>query len=322
MAYEPLAMTPEDAITKLSAHSDLDGRGTDILAAATTLRDSMGRDRHDALRSMCSAWGVDRREKISGKWKNRRLPVLEALLKDSVCLAAARWQPNSHGQPEQLDVPEQAAAETAQHDARMDGEEFQERGVPEDAASETALHDALMDGEESQERGVAEHASASASSVAPLDGKSGGGNADHPAHVRDDASPSHAGSAKKPRTATAEPMQAAGSSAPSRAGHEPRILPLPITQDDVISLRRLGPDLFEATTRSGELWIGDAVLLETLPQGGAKLATLKVTECMNAREAKAKREHNAANATNADSRSTEPPEKKARTLQENSDRRH
>ena len=100
MAYEPLTMTLDDAIKKLSAHSDLDGRGTDILAAATTLRDSMGRDRANALRSMCNAWGVDRREKISGKWKNRSLRVLEPLLKDSVCLTAALWQPNSHGQPE------------------------------------------------------------------------------------------------------------------------------------------------------------------------------------------------------------------------------
>ena len=124
----------DDAIKKLSAHSDLDGRGTDILAAATTLRDSMGRDRANALRSMCNAWGVERREKISGKWKNRRLPVLEAELNDSVCLAAAQWQPNSHGQPEQLDVREQAATETAHHDARMDGEAFQERVVPDDAA--------------------------------------------------------------------------------------------------------------------------------------------------------------------------------------------
>ena len=54
-------MTLDDAITKLSAHSDLDDLGMRILAAATTLRDSTGRDRVNALRSMCRAWGVDRR---------------------------------------------------------------------------------------------------------------------------------------------------------------------------------------------------------------------------------------------------------------------
>ena len=115
-------MTLDAAITKLSAHSDLDGRGKDILAAATTLRDSTGRDRKNALRSMCRAWCVDRQEKIAGKWKNRGLPVLETLLKESVCLAAARWQPNLHGQTEQRGVPEHAASETAQHDAPRDGE--------------------------------------------------------------------------------------------------------------------------------------------------------------------------------------------------------
>ena len=94
-------MTLDDAITKLSAHSDLDDLGMGILAAATTLRDSTGRDRVNALRSMCRAWGVGRQEKIAGKWKNRGLPVLESLLNESVCLAAARWQPNLHRQTDQ-----------------------------------------------------------------------------------------------------------------------------------------------------------------------------------------------------------------------------
>ena len=92
-------------------------------------------------------------------------------------------------------------------------------------------------------------------------------------------------------------MQTADSTAPFSAGPGARILPSPITQDDVMSLRRLTPDRFEATKRSGEVWAGDAVLLETLPQGRAKLATLRVTESMNAREAKAKREEDGMNAT-------------------------
>ena len=54
------------------------------------------------------------------------------------------------------------------------------------------------------------------------------------------------------------------------------------------------------------------MLLETLPQGRAKLATLIVTESMNARKAKAKREEDGMNATSGGSRSTEPPLKRAR----------
>ena len=57
MAHEPLTMTLDAAITKLSAHSDLDGRGKDILAAATTLRDVRGHARVNALRLMCTLWG-------------------------------------------------------------------------------------------------------------------------------------------------------------------------------------------------------------------------------------------------------------------------
>ena len=121
MAYDPQTMTLEDAITRLSAHSDFDDLGMGILAAATTLRGSTGRDRANAVRGMCRAWSVDRQEKIAGKWKDRGLPVLQALLNESVCKAAARWQPFLHGQTEQRGVPELPASETAKHDAPRDG---------------------------------------------------------------------------------------------------------------------------------------------------------------------------------------------------------
>ena len=115
-------------------------------------------------------------------------------------------------------------------------------------------------------------------------------------------------------------MQAADSTAPSSAGLEPRIRPLTTTQDDVMSLRRLGPDLFEATKRSGEVWMGDAVLLGTLPQGRARLATLTVTEIMKGRNAKPKPEEDGMNPTSVGSRSTEPPPKRARAHGENQTR--
>ena len=58
--------------------------------------------------------------------------------------------------------------------------------------------------------------------------------------------------------------------------------------------------------------MGDAVLLGTLPQGQAKLATLKVTEIMEGRNAKPKPEEDGMNPTSVGSRSTEPPLKRAR----------
>ena len=67
---------------------------------------------------------------------------------------------------------------------------------------------------------------------------------------------------------------------------------LPESPDDVISLRRLGGDMFEATLRSGERRNGDAILLTTLPHGQAKVATLQVKEFVVAR-AKAKAKANA-----------------------------
>jgi hypothetical protein len=50
---------------------------------------------------------------------------------------------------------------------------------------------------------------------------------------------------------------------------------LPESPQDVMSLRRVGSDMFEATQRSGKTWSGDATLLSTLPHGQAKLATIK-----------------------------------------------
>ncbi len=111
MANEPLAMTLDVAIAQLSAHSDLDGRGEKILAAVKALRDSRGRDRNDALRLMCGDWGVKRQEKIDGTWKNRSMPALEAALGNSLCLAAAQWQPEPHEvEPSEQDVAKRRRA--------------------------------------------------------------------------------------------------------------------------------------------------------------------------------------------------------------------
>ena len=86
----------DDAITKLKQHREADERATDILAAATILRDSTGRDRLESQRQMCgSTWGVSRRVKIGGKWKNRPINTVEKDLEAAVCNAAARWKPQS-----------------------------------------------------------------------------------------------------------------------------------------------------------------------------------------------------------------------------------
>ena len=47
----------DDAITKLKQHREADERATDILAAATILRDSTGRDRLESLRKHMGCHG-------------------------------------------------------------------------------------------------------------------------------------------------------------------------------------------------------------------------------------------------------------------------
>ena len=86
--------------------------------------------------------------------------------------------------------------------------------------------------------------------------------------------------------------------------------------EDVMELRRLGPDLFEADIRTGVRLIGDAQLLGTPLQFQAKLAILQVRDFMSAQKAKATQEQNSAGETSAGGKSTEPPSKKPRMLQE------
>ena len=60
------------------------------------------------------------------------------------------------------------------------------------------------------------------------------------------------------------------------------------TPDDVMTLSRLGPTMYQATLRSGRIWQGNAELLNSLPQGMARLATLQVRERVAQAKAKPK----------------------------------
>ena len=82
-------MTLDAAISKLSSASDRVRRGEDILEACIVLSDTTGRRRLQTLRTMCSTWDVARQEKVQRVWNNRSLASIDALLSNSVCLAAA-----------------------------------------------------------------------------------------------------------------------------------------------------------------------------------------------------------------------------------------
>ena len=60
-------MSLDDAIAHLQNVEHTDEDGENILAAATTLRASLRRDRKEALRNMATKWGVMRSEKVDGK---------------------------------------------------------------------------------------------------------------------------------------------------------------------------------------------------------------------------------------------------------------
>ena len=218
-------MTLASTISMLSAQPKLDDRGSEILAAATSLQESTGRSLLPTLRAMCASWGVQRREKIAGKWKDRSVVTLHELLNNSVCLAASQYL----------------------------------------AASQ----------ENVDSDGAAEHLAAVAEDNATQ------------------------GPAKKPKTVL------------SWAQLADRAVALPETAEDVMELRRLSLDLFEARKRSGEVCVGDIAVLQTLPQGVARLATLQMQEHMRARKTK-----NSVGASSSGNISLEPAVKKPRALQE------
>ena len=60
-----------DGIATLKATGNGDTRIAEILAAATTLHDSRGRDRKAALRKMANAWGESLKEKVGGRYEQR-----------------------------------------------------------------------------------------------------------------------------------------------------------------------------------------------------------------------------------------------------------
>ena len=65
-------------------------RAGEILAAPITLRDSRGRDRQKALRSMAATWNVRRKNKVEDQWKDRSVPALAKDLDTAVCDAASK----------------------------------------------------------------------------------------------------------------------------------------------------------------------------------------------------------------------------------------
>ena len=79
----------DEIIAKFEATADEDVRAREILAAATTLRDSTGRDRKNALRKMANAWGVKLNDKVGDKYKPRPKPTLEKDIQASVCQVAS-----------------------------------------------------------------------------------------------------------------------------------------------------------------------------------------------------------------------------------------
>ena len=112
----------DDVIAKLKMAGHEDTRGEEILAAATTLRDSSGRDRKDALRRMANVWGVTLNEKVGGKYKPRPNSSLAEDIQTLVCKAALDWE--SRAEPSQSsDIlsPSRIDAEAVLKKARTTG---------------------------------------------------------------------------------------------------------------------------------------------------------------------------------------------------------
>ena len=76
MAKRPrtLRISLDDVISKFEAMDGIAEDAEKILAAAITLRDSRGRDRVEAFRTLAATWNVARRDKANEKWKDSSPP--------------------------------------------------------------------------------------------------------------------------------------------------------------------------------------------------------------------------------------------------------
>ncbi len=170
------SMTLDAVIATLSAQANLDGRGSEILAAAITLRDLTASSCKHSLRAMCTVWFVQRKERVSGKWKDRSVATLHGLLTCSVCTAAARWHPEAPRRTEQLSVSSHASSGSSgagpehrgvtEHVSlgcsatgpQQSGQN--QRGDPEHAVSDLR--------EQFEKSGAAEHAPPESSKICPV----------------------------------------------------------------------------------------------------------------------------------------------------------
>jgi hypothetical protein len=88
----------DGVIAKLKALDRTSQRAEEILAAAITLRDSSGRDRLRALRTMATTWHKARYEKVDGKWKDRTVSALANDIEAALCDAYMEWEQSRAGE--------------------------------------------------------------------------------------------------------------------------------------------------------------------------------------------------------------------------------
>ena len=128
----------DEVIAKFKATADEDIRAREILAAATTLRDSTGRDRQKALRKMANAWGVTLNDKVAGKYKPRSNAALEKDIQASVCQAALDWEFSAATEPLRKKTK---TTDAADHDAsvaqHLKGTRVQPPETPDDVMPNT-----------------------------------------------------------------------------------------------------------------------------------------------------------------------------------------
>ena len=249
----------DDAIAQLRAVERTNDRGEEILAAAITLRDSRGRDRKEALRSMASTWHIARNEKVDDKWKARSVASLAKDIETAVCDAALQWQSEGSsktcGATEHIDTPPSQGFSSGSSGKPpilpilTSASAGTEGSQDTDVEPNTRIEEGVV-AKKAKTYGATEHTD---------------GTAKHTVHGAGDAASS---STPQPSAGTVHELQP--------------------TPNDVICLSRLGPDMFEAALRSGEIRRGDSQLLSTLPHADAKRATLEIKEFAARMKAKAK----------------------------------
>ena len=265
-----------------------DDAAVTVQLAALTLRDLSGRDLRTALQNMCIEWGVRRQEKIQGRWKNRPVAEVAKEIRAALARAAQGLVSGTTGLTREARLERSGVkphAATSSHISPESTQPSQSNGAKAHAAADV---DSTLGDDEPPEK------KPKIQSLEDDEERSDAQSLTRKRKPLDDDDPEQLETHRQRQGASSDHIKQTASWSSTDLS-QMRVQPLDLKPYEVgsivLHLKRIQKDLFEATLADGSVVQIDSVMIHTLPQGMAKLATLQMLE-LQAAKAKANQRSN------------------------------